>query len=81
MSSVSGINGELSHLTPSLFEEVEGSLFRSDCVLEGIDEIAVLEEKGWIRERVNAACFSLVPSWRGTVFILKRPSITNLELT
>ena len=46
MSSVSGTNGELSHLTLSLFKEVEESLFRFDCVLEGVVEIPVLEEKG-----------------------------------
>ena len=46
MSSVSGINGELSHLTPSLFKELEESLFRFDTGLDGVDEIAVLEEKG-----------------------------------
>ena len=81
MSSVSGTNGELSHLTPSLFKEFEESLFELDRFLEGMDETGVLAEKGWILERVNSACFSLVPSWRGTVFILNRPSITNLEFT
>ena len=48
---------------------------------EGIDEIPVLVDNGWILERVNSARFSLVPSCRGTEFILRRPSITNLELT
>ena len=46
MSSVSGTNGELSHLTPSLFKEFVESLFRFDWVLEGIDVTEVLGEKG-----------------------------------
>ena len=46
MSSVSGTNGELSHLTPSLAREFVEALLRFDCVLEGIDETALLEEKG-----------------------------------
>ena len=46
MSSVSGINGELSHLMPSLFREVEEALFLFDWGLEVIDEISVLVEKG-----------------------------------
>ena len=81
MSSVSGTNGELAHLIPSLFKSFAESLFRFDWLLEGLEETDLLEEKGWILERVNSARFSLVPSCRGTVFILNRPSITNLELT
>ena len=43
MSSVSGTNGELSHLTPSLLKGFAESLFIFDCICEGIDETAVLE--------------------------------------
>ena len=46
MSSVSGINGELSHLTASLFAEVEESSFCFNCDVEGIVETAELVEKG-----------------------------------
>tara|TARA_Y100001968_G_C19015318_1_gene552537 strand:- start:1 stop:279 length:279 start_codon:yes stop_codon:yes gene_type:complete len=81
MSSVSGTSGELSHLTPSLSREVEASFCLLDLVEEGIDELATLVENGWILERVNSARFSFVPSCRETEFILKRPSITNLEFT
>ena len=46
ISSVSGTNGELSHLTPSLFGEVNESFSRLDWVFDCIDEIAVSLEKG-----------------------------------
>ena len=43
MSSVSGINGELSHLTPSLFKGEEELFFVLDSGLEGSDEDVVGE--------------------------------------
>ena len=46
MSSVSGTNGELSHLTPSLFKEFTESFVKFVWVLEGIDETGEIVEKG-----------------------------------
>ncbi len=46
MSSVSGIKGELSHLTPSLFSEGMASLVLFDWGFAGIDETAGLNEYG-----------------------------------
>ena len=43
MSSVSGINGELSHLTPSLPKGAEELFFLLDSILRGTDDDVVGE--------------------------------------